>query len=274
MSPRERIAGARLYLVCDARPREFLAAAIRGGVDTIQLRDKALADEEVVTAAREFRAAADARRRAVRAQRPAGPRRRVRRRWRPRRPGGRLARRGARGRRAGGDRRALDARARPVQRRRCGPRRRLPRRRPGARDADEAGPPAAGLGYIEYAAAHARKPWFAIGGLDAGNAHEVVGARGDAVGGGARDHGLGRPGGRRARSCARCWRTAMGKRSRKARTGARPAGLAPAGGERPAEPAPGEDRMARGYARARESATTPVTRRSWSRSPPASARSR
>ena len=45
MTPRERIAGARLYLVCDARPREFLAAAIRGGVDVIQLRDKALGDD-------------------------------------------------------------------------------------------------------------------------------------------------------------------------------------------------------------------------------------
>jgi len=60
MSPRERIAGARLYLVCDARSREFLAAAIRGGVDVVQLRDKALGDEALVTAAREFRAAADA----------------------------------------------------------------------------------------------------------------------------------------------------------------------------------------------------------------------
>src|SRR5829696_7090810 len=60
MNPRERIAGARLYLVCDARPREFLAAAVRGGVDVIQLRDKALDDEGLITAAREFRAAADA----------------------------------------------------------------------------------------------------------------------------------------------------------------------------------------------------------------------
>src|SRR5688500_19262294 len=60
MSPRERIAGARLYLVCDARPREFLAAALRGGVDVVQLRDKALDDDGLVTAAREFRAAADA----------------------------------------------------------------------------------------------------------------------------------------------------------------------------------------------------------------------
>ena len=36
------------------------------------------------------------------------------------------------------------------------------------------GRPAAGLDYISYVAAHADKPWFAIGGLDAGNAHEVV----------------------------------------------------------------------------------------------------
>ena len=59
MSARDRIARARLYLVCDARPREFLAAAVRGGVDVIQLRDKALGDDGLVVAAREFRAAAD-----------------------------------------------------------------------------------------------------------------------------------------------------------------------------------------------------------------------
>src|SRR3954470_1721446 len=60
MTARERIAGTRLYLVCDARPREFVAAAIRGGVDIVQLRDKSLDDERLVLAAREFRAAADA----------------------------------------------------------------------------------------------------------------------------------------------------------------------------------------------------------------------
>src|SRR4051794_37378337 len=57
---RERLSGARLYLVCDARPRAFLDAALRGGVDVIQLRDKTLAgDAEIVAAARAFRAAAD-----------------------------------------------------------------------------------------------------------------------------------------------------------------------------------------------------------------------
>jgi len=60
MSPRERIASARLYLVSDARPRAFLDAALRGGVDLIQLRDKTLDDDGIVAAARPFRAAADA----------------------------------------------------------------------------------------------------------------------------------------------------------------------------------------------------------------------
>src|SRR3954463_11504533 len=59
MTPRSRVPDARLYLVCDARPREFLAAALRGGVDLVQLRDKTLDDDALVTAARAFRAAAD-----------------------------------------------------------------------------------------------------------------------------------------------------------------------------------------------------------------------
>src|SRR4051794_9216796 len=60
MTPRERISAARLYLVCDARPRAFLDAALRGGVDVVQLRDKALGGDALVDAARAFRAAADA----------------------------------------------------------------------------------------------------------------------------------------------------------------------------------------------------------------------
>src|SRR4051812_10371349 len=60
MTARERLADARLYLVCDARPRAFLEAALRGGADIVQLRDKALDDAGLVEAAREFRAAADA----------------------------------------------------------------------------------------------------------------------------------------------------------------------------------------------------------------------
>ncbi len=57
---RARLAAARLYLVCDSRPggrelSQVLHAAIAGGVDIVQLREKRLSDEdltEVVSAAR------------------------------------------------------------------------------------------------------------------------------------------------------------------------------------------------------------------------------
>jgi thiamine-phosphate pyrophosphorylase len=48
---RERLAQARLYLVCDAREDEFLGAALRGGVDIVQLRMKHASDAEVLAAA-------------------------------------------------------------------------------------------------------------------------------------------------------------------------------------------------------------------------------
>lgn len=64
---RARLARARLYLVCDARGdgrdlRGFLDAALRGGADVVQLREKdpAADDEALLAAARTFRAAADA----------------------------------------------------------------------------------------------------------------------------------------------------------------------------------------------------------------------
>lgn len=62
----ERLGAARLYFVCEARPRgvdprPLLDAALRGGAEMIQLREKVLDGEELVEAARPFRAAADAR---------------------------------------------------------------------------------------------------------------------------------------------------------------------------------------------------------------------
>jgi thiamine-phosphate pyrophosphorylase len=53
---RERLTAARLYLICDAQPagRElgaFLATAIRGGVQVVQLRDKRLRGRELTSAA-------------------------------------------------------------------------------------------------------------------------------------------------------------------------------------------------------------------------------
>jgi thiamine-phosphate pyrophosphorylase len=65
---RARLRGARLYLVCGADGdgrgdlRAFLDAALRGGVDVIQLREKdpATSDDAILDAARAFRDACDA----------------------------------------------------------------------------------------------------------------------------------------------------------------------------------------------------------------------
>ncbi len=51
---RQRLARARLYLVCDAREDEFVDAALRGGVDIIQLRIKQGSDAEILSAAERF----------------------------------------------------------------------------------------------------------------------------------------------------------------------------------------------------------------------------
>src|ERR687885_746320 len=174
MTPRERIAAARLYLVSDARPRAFLEAALRGGVDVIQLRDKRLGDDELTAAASEFRAAADAYGALfVLNDRP-----------------DLVAACRADGVHVGQDD-ATPAQARAL----AGPDAIVGRSthapaQAAAADADpdvdylavgpvhatptKPGRPAAGLQYVTYAAATVGKPWFAIGGLDAGNVQEVV----------------------------------------------------------------------------------------------------
>jgi len=176
MSPRERIGSARLYLVCDARPRAFLDAALRGGVDLIQLRDKRLDDAGLVAAARDFRAAADAAGALfVLNDRP-----------------DLVAACGADGVHVGQDDTTVAA-ARAA----AGPDRIVGRSthapaQGAAADADpdvdylavgpvhatptKPGRPAAGLEYVAWAADHVRTPWFAIGGLDAGNVDAVTAA--------------------------------------------------------------------------------------------------
>jgi thiamine-phosphate pyrophosphorylase len=174
MSPRARLATARLYLVCDARPREWLLAALRGGVDLVQLRDKALDDAGLVAAARQFRAAADeAGALFILNDRP-----------------DLVAPCDADGVHVG-----QDDEPPAMARRAVGPDRIVGRstHAPAQADAADADPdvdylavgpvhstptkpgrPPAGLGYIDYAARTVGKPWFAIGGLDAMNASEVV----------------------------------------------------------------------------------------------------
>jgi thiamine-phosphate pyrophosphorylase len=177
VSPSERIAATRLYLVCDARPRPFLDAALRGGVDLIQLRDKALDDAGVVAAARDFRAAADAAGALfILNDRP-----------------DLVEACEADGVHVGQEDASVEeARAAVGERRIVGRSTHVPVQGAEA-DADpdvdyvvvgpvhatptKPGRPAAGLEYVEWAAANVTKPWFAIGGLDAGNVDEVT-ARG------------------------------------------------------------------------------------------------
>lgn len=61
---RERLRTARLYLCCEARPRGedpegFLRAALGGGVDIVQLREKELGRADIERAAGTFRRVAD-----------------------------------------------------------------------------------------------------------------------------------------------------------------------------------------------------------------------
>jgi thiamine-phosphate pyrophosphorylase len=57
---RARLEAARLYLVIEAAPaRAVVPAALRGGVDVVQLREKGASDAELVRAGRELRATCD-----------------------------------------------------------------------------------------------------------------------------------------------------------------------------------------------------------------------
>ena len=168
MTCRERLSTARLYLVCPARERGWIAAAVRGGVDVVQLRDKSLDDDGIVAAADAFRGHGalfilndrpdlvhasgadgvhvgqdDATPAAARAA--VGPDRIV-------------------GRSTHAPEQAAAAIADPdVDYFAVGPVHATP---------TKPGRPAAGLDYV--ASISADKPWFAIGGLDASNVHEVV----------------------------------------------------------------------------------------------------
>lgn len=53
----ERLARARVYLVLSAKDTDVLEPALRGGVDIVQLRDKELDDDALVSAAEPFREA-------------------------------------------------------------------------------------------------------------------------------------------------------------------------------------------------------------------------
>ena len=178
----EKLARARLYFVCDAGNdrgalAELLDAALRGGVDLIQLRDKEADDDALLAFAEIFREAS-ARHDAlfVLNDRP-----------------DLVDAIGADGVHVGQDDAAVE-RAREL----AGPEAivGLSSHGPDQLAAAEAasgasrpdhlsvgpvwptptkpGRPAAGLEYVRHAAAHATLPWFAIGGIDTDNLGEVL----------------------------------------------------------------------------------------------------
>jgi thiamine-phosphate pyrophosphorylase len=174
--PRPALDQARLYLVCDERSDEFLERALRGGVDLVQLRMKptgAYADDAVVSAARRYARLCAAHgallilndrpdlvpevnadgvhvgqddMSVAQARRLVGP--------------GRLV-----GLSTHSPAQIEAANAEPgVDYIGVGPVHATP---------TKPGRPAVGLELVRYAAAHAAMPFFAIGGIDAGNAAAV-----------------------------------------------------------------------------------------------------
>jgi thiamine-phosphate pyrophosphorylase len=170
---RDRLVRARLYLVCDRRPEVFLRAALAGGVNVLQLRDKHASDDEVLAAAAVFRRVAD----------DAGALFVVN-----DRPDLAVAA-GADGVHVGQDDLPVDeARAVVGPDRIVGRSTHSPEQIAAAGDADyiavgpvyatptKPGRPAVGLELVRHAAAHAREPWFAIGGINPDNVGNVVAA--------------------------------------------------------------------------------------------------
>ena len=175
-SRRERLRLARLYLVVEIAGLEAARAALAGGVDMVQLRDKEASDEDIVRAAPGFRRACDEHGALF---------------WLNDRPDLALEA-GADGVHVGHEDMPVD-KARSV----VGPDLLIGLSTHDAEqfdaglesDADQlsvgpvwetptkAGRPAAGLDYVRYAASRgAAKPWFAIGGIDLDNVRQVVSA--------------------------------------------------------------------------------------------------
>jgi thiamine-phosphate pyrophosphorylase len=162
---------ARLYLITGARPdlESFLEAAVRGGVDLVQLREKTLADGDLLPVLEEARSIT--RRLGVPLVVNDRPDLAVL---------------------VGADYVHVGQADMPTEAaRRFGIPVGLSTHSPAELDRAEAdyvgvgpvyatptkeGRPAVGLELVRYAAEHARLPWFAIGGIDAGNVADVVAA--------------------------------------------------------------------------------------------------
>jgi thiamine-phosphate pyrophosphorylase len=173
---RERLQRAQLYLVVEAAAERVLPAALRGGVDMVQLRDKDVRDEELLGAAARFRAICDEHGALF---------------WLNDRPDLALAA-NADGVHVGqGDRPVAEVRDQVGPDLLVGLSTHAPEQFDAAlsSQADQlsvgpvwetptkAGRPATGLDYVRYAADHGgERPWFAIGGIDMGTVGQVVAA--------------------------------------------------------------------------------------------------
>jgi thiamine-phosphate pyrophosphorylase len=172
---RERLLAARLYLVCEERPEAFLELALRGGVDIVQLRMKDACEEAIVRAAEIFaRCCAEHGALFILNDRP-----------------DLVAETGADGVHVGQEDTSVSAaRALVGAERLVGLSTHTPAQVDAASGADyigvgpvhatptKPGRPAVGLELVRHAAAHARVPYFAIGGIDAAGAAEVADAGG------------------------------------------------------------------------------------------------
>ncbi|MCC6222835.1 MAG: thiamine phosphate synthase [Thermoleophilia bacterium] len=165
------LADRRLYLVTGVRPDlpAFLEAAVAGGVDVVQVRERGLTDRELLAALEQARAVT------ARLGVPFV-----------------VNDRADLALLAGADLLHVGQDDLPVAAaRRLGLRVGLSTHAPAEIDAADAdyigvgpvhatptklGRPAVGLDLVRYAAAHARQPWFAIGGIDATNVADVVAA--------------------------------------------------------------------------------------------------
>lgn len=177
---RQRLVDARLYLVCDAQADAFLHDALRGGVDIVQLRCKDASDREILSVAERFAAAC--------------------------REHGALfivndrpdlaAAAGADGVHVGQDDIAVArARAQVGPEAIVGLSTHSPEQIDAAAEADvdyigvgpvhatptKPGRPAVGVELVSYAAAHARPPWFAIGGINPATVDAIVAAGAERV---------------------------------------------------------------------------------------------
>jgi thiamine-phosphate pyrophosphorylase len=173
---RERLRRARLYLVVEAAAEHVLPAALRGGVDMVQLRDKRADDEAILRSAARFRSLCDEHAALF---------------WLNDRPDLALAA-GADGVHVGQeDVPVASVREEVGERLLIGLSTHSPAQLDAAlgSEADQLsvgpvwetptkeGRPAAGLSYVRYAAEHGgERPWFAIGGITPDNVAEVVAA--------------------------------------------------------------------------------------------------